>query len=118
MKSELGSDYCMPLWKLYGDRLPPMSDLCCYWFEKAREMISNRRCKSAGLLGTTVIKQVGNRRILERISESGRIFFAISDRKWFDNGVAIRIAVVGFDGEQKRSDALLDGQRFPKSTRI
>jgi len=31
MKAELGADYCSALWGLYGDRLPGMSDLCCYW---------------------------------------------------------------------------------------
>ncbi len=74
-------------------------------------MISLGRCKSAGLLGTTVIKQVGNRRVLERIDESGRIFFAVPDRKWFDNGVAIRIDIIGIDLLIKGSGGILDGQQ-------
>jgi len=39
MRAEL-SDKCVEtLRKLYGDRIPGQSDLVCYWFEKAREMI-------------------------------------------------------------------------------
>ena len=113
MRFELGQDYCSSLWKLYGDRLPGMSDLCCYWFEKAREMIARGRCRSAGLLATTVIKQVGNRRVLDRITDSGRIFFAVSDRKWYDSGVTIRIAIIGFDRGKESGGIVLDGCEVP-----
>src|SRR5205085_4468066 len=67
MRSELGEKYCEALWKLYGDRIPAMSDLCCYWFEKARAVIEAGKCSAAGLLATTGIRQVGARPVLERI---------------------------------------------------
>src|SRR5205085_11687271 len=36
MRGELGDDYVEELRKMYGDRIPGQSDLCCYWFEKSR----------------------------------------------------------------------------------
>lgn len=38
--------------KLFADRLPGQSDLCCYWFEKARAQIADKKCQNAGLLAT------------------------------------------------------------------
>ena len=37
MRGELGDDYVEELRRIYGNRIPGQSDLCCYWFEKARE---------------------------------------------------------------------------------
>jgi hypothetical protein len=39
LRSNLGDDYVDALFKLYGDRVRPEADLCCYWFEKALVMI-------------------------------------------------------------------------------
>ena len=72
--------------------------------------VRNGRCTAAGLLATTVIKQVANRGVLERISEVGRLFFVVSDRKWFDSGVAIRIAIIAFDRGDCSVPILLDGK--------
>src|SRR5512137_850816 len=36
MRRELGDDYVDTLRNLYHNRIPGQSDLCCYWFEKAR----------------------------------------------------------------------------------
>ena len=35
-REQLGEDYVDAVYALYGDRIPNSSDLCCYWFEKAR----------------------------------------------------------------------------------
>ena len=80
MRSELGADYCDALWGLYADRLPGMSDLCCYWFEKARAMIERKESKRAGLLATQGIRGGANRECLKRILRTGGIFFAEGDR--------------------------------------
>ena len=40
MRGGLGDEYVESLRALYEDRLPGQSDLCCYWFEKAREQIA------------------------------------------------------------------------------
>jgi len=39
LRSELGEEYVDQLFNLYCDRIPGTSDLCCYWFEKARAML-------------------------------------------------------------------------------
>ena len=110
MRAELGDEYAAALWKLYGDRLPATSDLSAYWFEKARHMIERGKCRRTGLLATTAIKQVSSRRVLERINETGRIFFAISDKDWVLEGASVRIVMVGFGGKDEADEIILDGQ--------
>jgi len=103
MRGELGDDYVERLRKLYSGRLAGQSDLCCYWFEKAREEISNNRCKRAGLLGTQGIRGGANRQVLNRIKESGDIFFGVSDRNWVLDGAHVHVALVGFDDGSESS---------------
>jgi hypothetical protein len=50
-----------------------------------------------GLLATNSIRQKQNRKVLERIKESGDIFYAQADRKWILDGAAVRVSMVGFD---------------------
>jgi hypothetical protein len=109
LRTELGDEYTKAIFDTYGDRLPATSDFCCYWFEKARELIAEGKCKRAGLLATTGSKQISSRRAFEKIKESGKIFFAISDRDWFDAGVAIRICMVGFGNSDTPDSPSLDG---------
>ncbi|HEY9171905.1 MAG TPA: DNA methyltransferase [Verrucomicrobiae bacterium] len=109
LRAELGDAYTNALFDTFGDRLPATSDFCCYWFEKARDLIARDKCKRAGLLGTTGAKQVSSRVAFERIRETGKIFFAISDRGWFDKGVAIRICMVGFGDRETTDKPMLDG---------
>ncbi len=97
MRGELGDEYVDQLRKLYKDRLPAFSDLVCYWFEKARAHIAAGKAKRAGLLATNSIRGGANRRVLERIKESGDIFMAWSDREWVLDGAAVRVSMVGFD---------------------
>jgi hypothetical protein len=110
MRTELGNEYTKAVFETYGDRLPATSDFCCYWFEKARQLIAERKCQRAGLLATTGSKQVGSRKAFERIKETGKIFFAISDRDWFDAGVAVRICMVAFASPGTPDRPTLDGR--------
>ncbi|MCC6416120.1 MAG: class I SAM-dependent DNA methyltransferase [Opitutaceae bacterium] len=110
LRTELGDDYTAAIFEVFGARLPATSDFCCYWFEKAREQIAKGKCQRAGLLATTGSKQVSSRRAFERIKESGKIFFAISDRDWFDAGTAIRICMVGFAGPDIADKPTLDDE--------
>ena len=68
------------------------------------------KCQRAGLLATTGSKQVSSRRAFERIKESGQIFFAVSDRDWFDAGTAVRICMAGFSGKDATTKPVLDGK--------
>ncbi len=72
MRSELGGDYLAAIWKLYSDRLPATSDLCCYWFEKARDAVASGANVRAGLLATTGIKQVGGEGFLRGSASPGK----------------------------------------------
>ncbi len=109
MRRELGNDYVEELRKIYGKRIPGQSDLCCYWFEKAREMIEKKICKRAGLLATQGIRGGANREVLKRIKESGDIFFAESDREWMLGGADVHVSMVGFDSGAEKA-RMLDGK--------
>jgi hypothetical protein len=98
MRGELGDGYVQELRRIYGDRIPGQSDLCCYWFEKARDLVENKKCKRAGLLATQGIRGGANREVLRRIKETGDIFFAESDREWVLSGATVHVSMVGFDG--------------------
>ena len=108
VRGELGGEYVADLWRLYEQRIPAGSDLVCYWFERAREQIENSKAKRAGLLATNSIRGGSSRRVLERIQQTGGIFFAESDRPWVLNGAAVRVSMVGFDGGSE-TDRILDG---------
>ena len=109
MRRELGDDYVDKLRALFDGRIPGQSDLCCYWFEKARAHIENGHCKRAGLLATQGIRGGGNREVLKRIQDSCNIFWAISDREWIQNGANVHISMAAFDSGTEESRTL-DGQ--------
>lgn len=108
MRRELGDAYVDLLRALYADRIPGQSDLCCYWFEKARAHIADGKCKRAGLLATQNIRGLANREVLKRIKETGGIFWAESDRPWILDGANVHISMVGFDDGSEK-DIRLDG---------
>ena len=97
LRGELGDDYVEELFKIYGNRIPNFSDLCCYWFEKARDLIEHGKCKRAGLLATQGIRGGLNREVLKRIQATGGIFFAESDREWILAGATVHVSMIGFD---------------------
>ncbi len=99
MRRELGDDYVETLRKVFAGRIPGQSDLCCYWFEKARAYIEQNKLDRAGLLATQGIRGGANREVLRRIKESGEIFFAVGDRNWILDGANVHISMVGFCGK-------------------
>ena len=107
MRSELGDTYVETLRKTYEGRVPGGADLVCYWFEKARAQIATGQLQAAGLVSTNSIRGGANRKVLERIADSTRIFLAWSDEPWVNDGAAVRVSMVGFgQGE----GATLNGQ--------
>jgi type II restriction/modification system DNA methylase subunit YeeA len=107
---ELGREYQKELWRVYEGRVPGFADLCCYWFENARDLIEHGKCKRAGLLATQAIRGGVNREVLKRIKETGDIFFAESDRDWVLAGANVHVSMIGFDvGTEK--DRRLDGKQ-------
>ncbi len=108
LRAELGDNYVTKLFQLYDDRVAAESDLCCYWFEKAREHTVAGKVKSVGLLATQGIRGGANREVLKRIKNSCDIFFAMSDRDWILDGANVHVSMVGF-GLKKRTTKSLDG---------
>ena len=97
LRKQLGDDYVDALFGAYQGRVPAEADFVCYWFEKARTMLEQGRAKRAGLLATQGIRGGANRRVLQRIKESGDIFMAWSDQPWILDGATVHISIVGFD---------------------
>ena len=96
-REQLGDEYVDAVYRLYGERIPNSSDLCCYWLEKARAQIAAGQTKRAGLLATQAIRFQSNREVLNRIRESGDIFNAISDHDWVLEGANVHISIICFD---------------------
>ena len=109
LRGYLGHDYVEALYHIYGDRLPGMSDLVAYWFEKARALIAAGQAQRAGLLATQGIRGGLGRRVLERICESGAIFMARSDDPWILDGAAVHVSFVAFD-DGSEHERTLDGR--------
>ena len=108
MRAELGDQYVESLYALCGSRLHGEADLVCYWFEVARWMVQEGITRRVGLLATNSIRGGFNRRVLERIKDTGDIFMAWSDRPWILDGAAVRVSMVGFDNGTETS-RVLDG---------
>jgi type II restriction/modification system DNA methylase subunit YeeA len=108
MRQELGDEYVKELRRLYDGRVPGGADLVTFWFERARQQVQAGKAQRVGLLATNSISMIANRKVLERIKETGDIFMAWSDKPWVLDGAAVRVSVIGFDnGTQK--EKILDG---------
>lgn len=108
MKRKLGVDETEGIRAIYADRLPGFTDLVCYWFENAREMIVSGRAKRAGLVATNSIRKNTNLPVMKRIVESTRIFDAWNEEKWTIDGAAVDVSLVCF-GESSQP-AKLNGE--------
>lgn len=109
LRSELQDEYVEALFEHYGERIPNFSDLCCYWFEKARQRLVDNGVERVGLLATQGIRGGLNREVLKRIRGSGQIFFAESDRPWILDGANVHVSIVGFD-DGADTNVVLDGE--------
>ena len=109
LRTGLSDEYVDTLFRQYDGRVPAEADLVCYWFDKAEKAIASGKTKRAGLLATQGIRGGANRRVLQRIKETGDIFMAWSDHPWVLEGAAVHISIVGFD-DGSESERELDGQ--------
>jgi type II restriction/modification system DNA methylase subunit YeeA len=113
LRDNLGDEYVEGLFTLWDGRVPAEADYCCYWFEKARAQVRAGKAKRVGLLATQGIRFGASRQVLEKIKETGDIFFAISDREWVLDGATVHVSMVGFDdGSQTKraADGALTGE--------
>jgi type II restriction/modification system DNA methylase subunit YeeA len=112
MRRQLGDYYVEQLRATFEGTIPGQSDLCCYWFEKARALIEQKKCRRAGLLATQAIRGSANRKVLEKIKAKGDVFFAVSDREWVLDGAVVHVSLIGFD-DGSETERLLDGKPEP-----
>jgi hypothetical protein len=103
IRAELGDTYVDNLFSLYEGRVSALADVVTYWFEKARTQLTTGKAKRVGLLSTNSIRGGANRRVLDRIKDTGDIFMAWADREWILEGAAVRVSMVGFDGADEVS---------------
>ena len=108
LRTNLGDDYVDAMFDVYKGRVPAEADVVCYWFEKARAMVADKKAGRAGLLATQGIRGGANRKVLQHIKESGDIFLAWSDQPWILDGAAVHTSIVGFD-DGSESSRELDG---------
>jgi hypothetical protein len=97
LRTNLGDAYVDDLFEVYDGRVPREADFVTYWHEKARAMVAEGRTKRVGLLATQGIRGGANRKVIERIKESGDLFLAWSDEPWILDGAAVHISFLGFD---------------------
>lgn len=109
LRRELGDTYVGQMLQAYRGKVEAQSDLCCYWFEKARALVESGKVIRVGLLATQGIRGGANREVLKKIKETGDIFFAVSDREWLLDGATVHISMVGFDAGSDPT-RVLDGQ--------
>ncbi|MDR1854737.1 MAG: N-6 DNA methylase, partial [Azoarcus sp.] len=107
MRGELGDAYAGTLRKTFEGRIPGSVDFVTYWFEKARAQIEAGKLKAAGLVATQAIRNGSNRKVLDRICETTRIFAAWSDEPWINEGAAVRVSLIVFGAG---TGARLNGQ--------
>lgn len=109
MRQEMSERYVDRLRAAYADDLDGRVDLCVYWHELARRQIAQGAAQRAGLLATQNIRGSFSRPVLERVAESGSIFFAHSDEEWINDGAAVRISIVGQD-DGSETERFLNGE--------
>jgi hypothetical protein len=101
----LDNAYIEALHQIY--RLPGKSDLCCYWFEKARRQLERGGSIRAGLLATQTIRHGHSRAVLDAIRRGFPIFFGVSNRPWKQDGADVNVSMVGFG--RAKEEPILDG---------
>jgi type II restriction/modification system DNA methylase subunit YeeA len=107
--SVLGAEYVDALRAAYEAFIPASSDLCCYWFEKARQQIDAGRASRVGLVATSNIRGGYSRPVLDRILRSYDIYEAWSNQLWPLEGADIRVSLICFGNKGDRGYQL-DGK--------
>ena len=109
MRRGLGNEYVAELRRAWEGSVPGGADLVCYWHEQARRQIAAGATRRAGLLATNSIRGGANRRVLDRVKETGDIFMAWSDEPWIVEGAAVRVSIIGQD-DGSETERTLDGR--------
>ena len=109
MKRGLGGEMTAAIRALYVGRLPGFTDLVCFWFENARDMIERGEVTRAGLVATNSIRKNTNLPVMHRIVATTEIFDAWSEEQWTVDGAAVDVSLVCF-GDAGDERVHLDGK--------
>ena len=99
MREALGDGYVEALRKAWKGDVPESSDFVMFWWQKAAELVRDRKAKRFGFITTNSIHQTFNRRVIEPFVAAGKkplhLAYAIPDHPWIDSadGAAVRIAM-------------------------
>ena len=107
--ASLTGEYIRAVDRVYQGSMAKSSDLCCYWFERARRQIAAGKTRRAGLLATQNIRAKFSRGVLERINNGGGIFMAYPNREWLLDGANVNVSIIGFD-DGSETDKRVDGR--------
>lgn len=113
MRDRLGDAYVDALHKAYKGVPSAAGDLCCYWFERARQHLEKGYVHRVGLLATQGIRGGPSRKTLDHIKSTGDIFWAVSDREWVQDGAMVHVSIVAFDTGVE-SEKILNGNPVPR----
>ena len=113
LRGSLGDEYVDDLYRAWSEVVDRGADLACYWHERARQQIASGATHRAGLLATNSIRGGANRRVLERVKETGDLFMAWSDEPWIVEGAAVRVSIVGQD-DGSETARVLDGEEVSR----
>jgi type II restriction/modification system DNA methylase subunit YeeA len=109
MRAGLTDDYVNTLFRAFEGRVPREADFVTYWHEKARAMVAAGRSKRVGMLATQGIRGGANRRVVEKIKQTGDLFLAWSDQPWVLEGANVHISFLGYD-DGTDTERVLDGR--------
>lgn len=105
----LGEDYVTRLRSVYEANIPAFSDLVCYWFYHAGQLLKKGKIARFGLVFTNSIRGGKNRYVLDRIVENAMIFDAWSDEPWVVEGATVRVSLICFCAAGSDLEVRLNG---------
>jgi type II restriction/modification system DNA methylase subunit YeeA len=108
MRQSLGDPTVERLFSVYNGRVSREADLVCYWVEKSRAAVAERKTRRVGLVTTNSIRGGANRKVLDQIVGESRLFEAWSDEPWVVDGAAVRVSLFCFGLAD--DDLRLDGK--------
>ncbi|MDE0530157.1 MAG: hypothetical protein OXI01_01720 [Albidovulum sp.] len=90
----LGYDCLGALSRTYRSQIAGKPDLVRYWFAKAGKLFDDGKVGRAGPVATNSIRGGTNRKVLDRIAETGVILDARADEEWTVEVAAVRVLIV------------------------
>jgi len=108
MRERLGDGYAKAIRETYS-QIPDTIDYVMYWWHQASNLTRSGRIKRFGFITTNTIRQIRQRSVIELHQlhrKPIRLFFAIPDHPWADEGAAVRISMTA--GELQSTQKVIE----------